>query len=156
MDKDRSLILLKAASDILHKANDSFYVLETMAITAEWDGVECDANCLMEEIDSLLEDANPTEPEKLKSWSELTEEDAIEIGIAATGHECYEHVNQDREIIITYFDVRKDDETRKNFISFLCLDNNKNMCAYDGEDGESLYIDFSAATDKARELGYDI
>lgn len=52
----RALILLKAASDILEKLDETPYVLNFFEQTAVWDEVECDGYCLMEEINDLLEE----------------------------------------------------------------------------------------------------
>ena len=52
---DRMKVLLKATKDILTKCDNSGYVLNAMEQTAIWDSVECDGNCLLEEITELLE-----------------------------------------------------------------------------------------------------
>jgi len=55
MDQTRAQVLLKAAFDILKKCDDSPYVENVMAVTAFWDGAECDGSCLMEDIKDLFE-----------------------------------------------------------------------------------------------------
>lgn len=54
-DIERAEILLKAAYNILKQCEDSFYVLNVLGVTAEWDGVECDGACLLNDINDLLE-----------------------------------------------------------------------------------------------------
>ena len=56
--QDQAKKLLKAASEILIKCNEGGYVKNVMEVTSIWDGVECDGNCLMEEIGELLTDLN--------------------------------------------------------------------------------------------------
>ena len=46
----RKEILLRAAYDLLSKANNSFYVLDPMGTTVFYDGADCDGSCLMEDI----------------------------------------------------------------------------------------------------------
>ena len=48
--------LLQATKEILTKCDDGMYVKNVMEVTAVWDGVECDGNCLLEEITMLLEE----------------------------------------------------------------------------------------------------
>lgn len=153
MDQKRALILLKAASDILHKADDSFYVLETMSITAEWDSVECDANCLMEEIDDLLEDAKTPKP--LKPLSEITQEDAIKVAMTLIDSNAeHWHVNiiepcdSNEYINLTIFTKDKDD-----FINvFISEYGIKTFYSYSKE---SVWVNYEPFN-KARELGYNI
>ena len=53
-DLPRELTLLRAAYQLLKKQEQSGYVLNLIAETTVWDGVECDGNCLMEEAETLL------------------------------------------------------------------------------------------------------
>ncbi len=48
--------LLQATKDILTECDDGMYVRDVMEVTAIWDEVECDGNCLLEEITILLEE----------------------------------------------------------------------------------------------------
>ena len=54
MSKDRKTILLKATYDLLKKCSESFYVLNPLETTVFYDGVECDGQCLMEDIEDEL------------------------------------------------------------------------------------------------------
>jgi hypothetical protein len=56
MDDDRAITLLKATYDILTKQNESPYVLNVLEQTSIWDGVECDGYCLMEDIETYLDE----------------------------------------------------------------------------------------------------
>ena len=49
--EQRAEILLRATYNILRKCEDSPYVLDVLAVTDTWDGVECDGHCLMEDIE---------------------------------------------------------------------------------------------------------
>jgi len=49
---DRAKVLLKATYDILRKQEESPYVLNVLATTAEYDGTECDGYCLEEDIEN--------------------------------------------------------------------------------------------------------
>ena len=49
--EQRAEILLRATYNILKKCEDSPYVLNALAVTDIWDGVECDGYCLMEDIE---------------------------------------------------------------------------------------------------------
>ena len=49
---DRAKVLLKATYDILQKQEESPYVLNVLETTAEYDGTECDGNCLEEDIEN--------------------------------------------------------------------------------------------------------
>ena len=51
-------VLLKAAHDLLHKCDESFYVLNVLEQTTVYDGVECDGYCLMEDIEEVMEEWN--------------------------------------------------------------------------------------------------
>lgn len=52
----RELLLLRAAYQLLKQQTESPYVLDLLATTAVWDGVECDGYCLMEEARDLLQE----------------------------------------------------------------------------------------------------
>lgn len=52
----RAIELLKATLEILRKARQGPYVRNVFALTAFYDGVECDGMCLMEDIEAYLED----------------------------------------------------------------------------------------------------
>ena len=54
--QEQSLKLLKATLDILKQCNESAYVKDVMEVTAIWDEAECDGNCLMEEVEALVEE----------------------------------------------------------------------------------------------------
>ena len=47
----RAKILMKATIDILKKCDEGMYVKNVLAVTAEWDGVECDGYCLKEDLE---------------------------------------------------------------------------------------------------------
>lgn len=51
---DRKVVLLKAAYDLLKKANEPGYVLDVMETTVHYDDAECDGSCLMEDIATEL------------------------------------------------------------------------------------------------------
>jgi len=53
-----SKVLLKATYDLLHKCDDSYYVLNVLEQTTVYDGVECDGYCLMEDIEAFMEEWN--------------------------------------------------------------------------------------------------
>jgi len=55
-DVKRAKILLKAARDILTKCDESSYVADVMCETAIWDEVECDGNCLLNELNEFLDE----------------------------------------------------------------------------------------------------
>jgi hypothetical protein len=48
-------VLLKATLEILRKADDGPYVEDVLALTANYDGTECDGFCLMEDIEHAIE-----------------------------------------------------------------------------------------------------
>ena len=48
--KDRKIILLKCAYDLLKKQDESHYVLNLLEQTIFYDNADCDGNCLMEDI----------------------------------------------------------------------------------------------------------
>lgn len=51
-------VLLKAAYEIFKQCDDSYYVLNVLEQTTVYDGVECDGYCLMEDIETLMEEWN--------------------------------------------------------------------------------------------------
>ena len=51
---DRSKVLLKAAYDLLKKQNESYYVLNLLEETVEYDNCMCDGYCLAEDIAEYL------------------------------------------------------------------------------------------------------
>lgn len=55
MTEDRATVLLKAVLEILEKCDSSPYVLDVMSQTAFYDGTDCDAGCLKEDIELFLE-----------------------------------------------------------------------------------------------------
>jgi hypothetical protein len=55
MTEDRATVLLKAVLEILEKCDKSAYVLDVMSQTAFYDGTDCDAFCLMEDIKHHLD-----------------------------------------------------------------------------------------------------
>lgn len=54
--QERAMILLKAAHEILKKCDESMIIEDVMCMTAMWDEVECDGDCLMNEIGELIEE----------------------------------------------------------------------------------------------------
>lgn len=54
--EERKITLLKACRDLLNKQNNTMYVLNMLSETVVCDGVECDGSCLLEDIESLLEE----------------------------------------------------------------------------------------------------
>ena len=51
---DRKVVLLKACRDMLHKANESGYVIDVMSTTVHYDEADCDGFCLLEDIEHEL------------------------------------------------------------------------------------------------------
>lgn len=52
--KDRKDILLRAAYDLLKRADKATYVVETLGILTHYDEADCDGYCLMDDIASEL------------------------------------------------------------------------------------------------------
>ena len=52
--EERYKILLKAAYDLLKKQDGSFYVLNLLGETVDYDGAECDGYRLIEDIAEVL------------------------------------------------------------------------------------------------------
>ena len=48
--KDRKVVLLRAAYDLLKKSEENFYVEEATSIIVHYDEADCDGHCLMEDI----------------------------------------------------------------------------------------------------------
>lgn len=61
-DEDRKDILLRAAYDLLKKAEQSRYVEQATSITVRYDDANCDGFCLMEDIMFALELEDGTKP----------------------------------------------------------------------------------------------
>lgn len=48
--KDRKIVLLRAAYDLLKKSEESHFVKQATAIVVHYDDADCDGYCLMEDI----------------------------------------------------------------------------------------------------------
>jgi len=59
---NRSPVLLRAAYDLLKRADDNHFVDQATSIVTHYDGVDCDGYCLMEEIADELGLEESTEP----------------------------------------------------------------------------------------------
>lgn len=57
--EERKTYLLKACFNLLHKQLESPYVLNLLTETINYDGAECDGECLMEDIASIIYEENP-------------------------------------------------------------------------------------------------
>lgn len=53
---ERMVLLLGKCHELLSKQKGSYYVLNILAETVFYDGAECDGQCLMEDIEYLLEE----------------------------------------------------------------------------------------------------
>lgn len=53
---ERMVLLLRKCHELLSKQKGSYYVLNILAETVFYDGAECDGQCLMEDIEYLLEE----------------------------------------------------------------------------------------------------
>ncbi len=53
---NRERVLLQACLDLLRKCNEGPYVKDALGQTVFYDEAECDGNCLMEDIEALLEE----------------------------------------------------------------------------------------------------
>lgn len=51
---DRAVVLLKAARDMLEKADEGPFVVDVMSETVFYDGTDCDGYCLKEDIENLF------------------------------------------------------------------------------------------------------
>lgn len=58
MNVHRALVLLKACKELLEKQNESPYVLNILEQVVYYDGVECDGQCLLEDIEDFLLEFN--------------------------------------------------------------------------------------------------
>ena len=54
----RAETLLKATYELLKKQDDSYYVKNLLAETIFYDNAECDGSCLMEDIETWIEEEN--------------------------------------------------------------------------------------------------
>lgn len=64
--KDRKLVLLRAAYDLIKRSTEVGYVQETTHINTRYDGADCDGYCLMDDIADELGLEEGTEPIPLK------------------------------------------------------------------------------------------
>ena len=55
---DRVVYLLTAARNLLNKQNRSPYVLDLLEETVFYDDTECDGNCLLDDINAVLENVD--------------------------------------------------------------------------------------------------
>ena len=62
--EDRKITLLKACMKLMSKQNDSPYVLNILEETVNYDGVECDGGCLLEDIKDYLIEIEELEEEE--------------------------------------------------------------------------------------------
>lgn len=62
--EDRKITLLKACMELMSKQNDSPYVLNILEETVNYDGVECDGECLLEDIKDYLIEIGELEEEE--------------------------------------------------------------------------------------------
>lgn len=60
MIEERKTYLLKACFNLLNKQLQSYYVLNLLSETINYDDAECDGNCLMEDIAAILWEENPS------------------------------------------------------------------------------------------------
>lgn len=59
--EERKTYLLKACFNLLSKQLESSYVLDLLAETINYDETECDGECLMEDIASIIYEENPND-----------------------------------------------------------------------------------------------
>lgn len=74
---ERAKILLKATKELLEKQENSFYVMNLLAETVFYDGVDCDGSCLKDDIGywfDELEDAPPAKAISLDKVKKAREE----------------------------------------------------------------------------------
>ena len=62
--EDRKITLLKACMELMSKQNDSPYVLNILEEMVNYDGVECDGECLLEDIKDYLIEIEELEEEE--------------------------------------------------------------------------------------------
>lgn len=55
----RERVLLQACLDLLRKCNEGPYVKDALNQIVHYDDADCDGNCLMEDIETHLEEAQP-------------------------------------------------------------------------------------------------
>lgn len=60
--KDRKEVLLRAAFDLLRRAEESHFVQEAGCIVVRYDDADCDGGCLLEDIAEELNISNDEEP----------------------------------------------------------------------------------------------
>lgn len=60
--EERAKILLRAAYDLLTRASRSHYVLEACSILTQYDGTDCDGECLRNDIAFELEIDEDSDP----------------------------------------------------------------------------------------------
>lgn len=65
-DEPRYITLLRAAHTLLKKQYDTIYVLNLLVETVDYDGAECDGNCLMEDIEYYFDEIGVDMPESEK------------------------------------------------------------------------------------------
>lgn len=64
MEKEpRYITLLRAAHTLLKKQHDANCVLNLLAETVDYDGAECDGNCLMDDIEYYFDEIGMEMPE---------------------------------------------------------------------------------------------
>jgi hypothetical protein len=56
MIEDRKIVLLRACLELLRRQDDSHYVLNLLDETVHYDEADCDGHCLMEDIESEVQD----------------------------------------------------------------------------------------------------
>lgn len=57
----RAKVLMQAFIDMFNSQDKTIYVIGIQEATAEWDGCECDATCLKEEMEELIEEIKEKE-----------------------------------------------------------------------------------------------
>lgn len=57
MSEDRKVTLLRAAHELLKRQDESHYVLNLLMETVRYDDADCDGWCLMQDIESELNDS---------------------------------------------------------------------------------------------------
>lgn len=62
--EDRSIVLLRAAHTLMKKQHDAPIVLNILAETVDYDGAECDGNCLLNDIEYYFDEIGVEIPEK--------------------------------------------------------------------------------------------
>lgn len=57
----RAKVLMQAFIDMFNSQDKTIYVIGIQESVAVWDGAECDATCLKEEMEELIEEINEKE-----------------------------------------------------------------------------------------------